>query len=598
MSKLINTLLVVFSIVITCKGFAQNSNSVLIHSHNDYLQNVPFWVAFSNGLNSIEADIFLVNDSLMVAHTKAEINKKYTLKNLYLNPLKNAIANHNSSITNLNLFLDVKQNAEKTLTKIISVLNEYPSIVKHPDIKIIISGSRPASKYYKNYPDFIYFDHQNLNEKLSPENLKKVAMVSTSFKDFSKWGGKGRLTHTDYRRVDSVIKIAKKYNKPFRFWATPDSKTAWRTFIDLGVNVINTDMPNRCSNYVNSLEKNRKNFTLKSPVYKPTFKLDGANKKVKNIILLIGDGNGLSQISAATFANKGELTLTQLKNIGFIKTQSADDFTTDSAAAGTALATGEKTNNRAIGTNIYGKPINSITDVLSNNGYKTGIITTDEITGATPAAFYAHQVDRSMDFEIASDLIKSNLNFFAGGGQASFKNVNLSETFEIFPLNEIEFTKAKRVGVFFSENSVPSIMTGRENLLANTTEKAIKFLNKSNEPFFLMVEAAQIDSFGHHNNTEGIVTEAIDFDRAITEAIKFADTNQETLVIITADHETSGFSVSSGDVNHSIIEGDFISYDHTATMVPIFAYGPKSNEFQGIYENNEVFSKIFKVINK
>ncbi len=578
-------------------AFSQNKKSALIHSHNDYLQNVPFWTAYANGLNSIEADIFLVDNSLKVAHTKEEIIATNTLEVLYLNPLQDALEHNKGEIQNLNLLLDVKVNAIATLNKIISVLEKYPDIINHPKIKIIISGSRPVSSDYKNYPHFIYFDHQNLGEELSPENLKKVAMVSTGFYNLSTWSGKGRLTHNDYNRVDSIIKIAKKYKKPFRFWGTPDSKTAWRTFIDLGVDIINTDQPNKCSSYIKKLFKNRKAIHNRSEIYKPNFSIDQRREKIKNIILLIGDGNGLSQISAATLANNGALTLTQLKSIGFIKTQAADDFTTDSAAAGTALATGQKTNNRAIGTDVNGKELKNITEFLFDKGYKTGVITTDEIMGATPAAFYAHQIDRGMTDEIANDLLKSKLNFFAGGGGYAFKESKLSNTFNLLALDDVNKTTSNRVGVFLSDREVPSIIDGRKNLLAKATKTAINFLGKRKQPFFLMVEAAQIDTFGHHNNTEGIVSEAIDFDTAITEAIKFADHNKETLVIITADHETSGFSVSSGDVITHTIEGDFINYDHTATMVPVFAYGPQSQEFQGVYENNELFTKIINVLN-
>ncbi|HEX9600859.1 MAG TPA: alkaline phosphatase, partial [Mariniflexile sp.] len=133
---------------------------------------------------------------------------------------------------------------------------------------------------------------------------------------------------------------------------------------------------------------------------------------------------------------------------------------------------------------------------------------------------------------------------------------------------------------------------------ANATKHGLDYLKKKNNPFFLMVEAAQIDSFGHANNTAGIVAETIDFDKAITEALIFADENPGTLVIVTADHETSGFSIPQGNIETHKIEGDFNTHDHTGTMVPLFAYGPQSQEFQGVYENNEVFFRILKVLNK
>lgn len=156
--------------------------------------------------------------------------------------------------------------------------------------------------------------------------------------------------------------------------------------------------------------------------------------------------------------------------------------------------------------------------------------------------------------------------------------------------------KKDKVGYFISEGQVPAILKGRGNVLSEAAKNGIEFLHAKNKPFFLMIEGAQIDSYGHENEVSGIVTEGIDFDRAVTEAIKFADDNEHTLVIITADHETSGFSIPQGNLESKMIEGDFTTHDHTATMVPIFAYGPQSQEFQGVYENSDLFGKLLHVL--
>ncbi|TXE07194.1 alkaline phosphatase [Seonamhaeicola algicola] len=579
---------------------SQNNTKTLIHAHNDYLQNIPFWNAFSNGATSIEIDVHLKNNKLYVAHTQNEIDTSRTLETLYLKPLQTAMQMKLSNINTLQLMIDVKSNAHKTLNKIIKTLKLYPAIINHKNISIIISGNRPNPKLYNNYPNFIWFDHQDLNQKLSTESLNKVAMVSLDFKKYSDWNGKGRLTHEDYTNVAAIISKAKKLNKPFRFWGTPDSKTAWKAFIDLGVNVINTDLPFQCVSYTKTLANRIYNATtITSKVYKPHFKYDGKQQPVKNIILMIGDGNGLTQISSAALANGGQLSLTQLKNIGLLKTQSADDFTTDSAAAATALATGTKTNNRAIGTDPYGKTIKNITEILNEKGYSTGIITTDWVTGATPASFYAHQKDRSQTSLIANNLITSKLNVFIAGGGSIFRRKSVNKTFKmVHNINAIATEKSDRVGLFLSGQNLPSVMQGRDNILANATKNSLAFFEKKEKPFFLMVEAAKIDSFGHANDTNGIITETIDFDKAITEALKFADKNPDTLVLITADHETSGFSIPHGNLKTHSVEGDFTTHDHTGTMVPIFAYGPQSNMFNGVYENNDVFHKILKCILK
>jgi alkaline phosphatase len=565
-----------------------------IHAHNDYLLKVPFWEAFSSEANSIEVDVFLKDNTLYVTHSEADILENRTLENLYLNPLQQVLQLGLNNSKNIQLLIDVKSDAYKTLHKIVEVLKNYPNLTASNKILFIISGNRPKPSEYKNYPDFVNFDYQSL-DNISLDAWERVALISLDYSKISKWNGKGRFTKSDKQKIINTIEAAHKYHKPFRFWGTPDSKTAWRAFSDLGVDFINTDMPFACHQYVKNFKKHTYVNKLFSEVYTPTFKNDQKKKPVKNIILLIGDGNGLTQISAATFANKGALTLTQLKSIGLIKTQSSDDFTTDSAAAGTALATGEKTYNRAIGVDSTETPIKNITEILQKHHFNTGIITTDNITGATPSAFYAHQKDRDDVSKIAKDLLKSELNLFVGGGKNKFKSFG---EFEILKSPKaIGISEKNKIGFFISDTSVPSILEGRGNILAEVTLHSLEFFKTKKQPFLLIIEGAQIDSYGHRNDTKGIISEGIDFDKAITTAIRFADTNEGTLVIITADHETSGFSIPQGNLKTNEVEGSFTTYDHTGAFVPVFAYGPHSNEFSGVYENTEIFHKIMSLIN-
>ncbi|NHN24878.1 alkaline phosphatase [Flavobacterium jejuense] len=578
-----------------------SQNTTYVHSHNDYSQAVPFWNAFSAGANSIEVDVFLKNNTLYATHSKADIIEGRTIENLYLEPLQKVVSLKLGDNQNIQLLIDVKSEAYKTLDKIIEILKKYPDLIKNNKIGFIISGNRPKPDDYKNYPEYITFDYQSL-DPISDEAWEKVALISLDFAQFSSWNGKGRLIKEEKEKIIAVIKTAHSYKKPFRFsnkmlfrfWGTPDSKTAWKCFVDLGVDFICTDHPFACINYVKSLPQRVYTNQVFSEVYTPSFQYDQKSKPVKNVILLIGDGNGLTQLSSATLANKGSLTITQLKSIGFIKTQSADDFTTDSAAAGTALATGQKTYNRAIGVDTYGNPLINITEIAQKNHFKTGIITTDDVTGATPAAFYAHQKDRGEEYKIAQDLLKSNLNLFIGGGKNQFKDFG---NFEILDSPKmISESKSNKIGFFMSDKAVLGVLEGRANLLAEVTANSLIYFKAKEQPFFLMVEGAQIDSYGHMNKVSGIVSEGIDFDKAVTEAIKFADANEGTLVIITADHETSGFSIPQGDLKKHQIEGGFTTQDHTGTLVPIFAYGPHSDEFAGVYENNEVFHKILSIL--
>ncbi|HEA20555.1 MAG TPA: alkaline phosphatase [Pricia antarctica] len=572
---------------------AQNSASSRIHSHNDYLQNVPFWKAYAAGASSIEADVFLVNDTLYVAHTIEEIDIGRTLERMYFDPLKEVLMLGLEGPNQLQLLVDIKSEPYATLEAIVNSLKKYSSISQDNAISITISGNQPKLPDYLNYPDNIFFDYQSLNAIENTAILNKIALISLSFKIVSEWNGKGRLTADDFNKVSQAIDKAHALGKPFRFWATPDSKTSWKVFSDMGVDFINTDMPFECAQYLNTLPDRYYQNSEFSEIYRPTFATDGSDKAVKNVILMIGDGNGLAQISATALANKGSLSLTQLKNLGFLKTQSFDDFTTDSAGAGTAIATGKKVPNRAIGTGNAGVHEENIMELLSKRGFVSGIVTTDEISGATPSAFYAHQTDRSMTEEILNDLLKSPLSLFISeGNRDTIKNNAMGEYAMLASLDEVANYKKEKVGYFTNGNTT----SNNNSQLAAATDSALQFLKNKDKSFFLLVEGAKIDTYAHENSIGGVISEGISFDKAVTASLKFADSNPGTLVIVTADHETGGLTLPQGNAEKNEIEGDFTTHDHTGMMVPIFAYGPQSDEFQGVYENTEVFNKILKIL--
>lgn len=160
-------------------------------------------------------------------------------------------------------------------------------------------------------------------------------------------------------------------------------------------------------------------------VYTPTYRTDGSGGKVKNVILMVGDGMGLAHMTAALHANGGDLTIARMRHIGLVKTQSHNRYITDSAASGTAYATGHKTNNGSLGVDSEGNVLSNMTEILSSKGYATGIVTTDKISGATPAAFYTHQPRRSMTREILSDLIRTKALFVAGSSVSLFENIGV-----------------------------------------------------------------------------------------------------------------------------------------------------------------------------
>ena len=194
-------------------------------------------------------DVFLKNNTLYVTHSESEINKKRTIESLYLTSLEKLISSQLYSINKLQILIDIKSDPKNTLNKIVQILNQYPQIINQKNISIVISGNRPDPEEYEYYPDFIFFDHQSLDPLVKQKMWSKIALISLDFGKFSNWNGKGSMTAKDYKKVDSVVRIAHQYGKPFRFWATPDTKGAWKTFRILGVNYINTDHPAQASNY-------------------------------------------------------------------------------------------------------------------------------------------------------------------------------------------------------------------------------------------------------------------------------------------------------------------------------------------------------------
>ena len=340
--------------------------------------------------------------------------------------------------------------------------------------------------------------------------------------------------------------------------------------------------------------------------YHPTYSSDGADFVPKNIILMIGDGTGLAQIASGYFANNEDLTYFNLKHLGWVTTRSATDFTTDSAASGTAYATGQKTYNYSIGMDVNKRPIPNIPERVAGKGIISGVVSTDDLNGATPAAFFAHQENRGMTDEIWADMPGSVLRYFAAGSKEKFEKrpeatqKAIQKAFTVvYSLDDPACKTADRLGVLPPAVETGYIVKGRTDFLPKATRQAIDFLNARTEKdkgFFLMVEGTRIDKACHSNDFPSAVKELLDFDKAIAEAIKFADEDGNTLVIISADHETSGLVVWDGDPSKGNVEGVHISGSHTATPVPLFAYGPHAQDFMGVQGNEQVAQKILKLL--
>ncbi len=336
----------------------------------------------------------------------------------------------------------------------------------------------------------------------------------------------------------------------------------------------------------------------------------GDPEKPVNIIFLIGDGMGLSSVSTAFYYGEGVSAFTRFENIGLQQTSTAREKVTDSAASGTALATGTKTYNGAIGVDTTFAPHQNIVELTSGLGWSTGVIATSTISHATPASFFSHVRLRIMEDEIAAQLLDSDIDFFAGGGLNKF--IARRDSINLLPIAaekgfQVDTVKlaapgtletGKKYGFLLAREEMPPMPFGRGDFLPDATRLAIDHLSQNPEGFFLIVEGSQIDWAGHQNNTPYLVAEMLDFDKTIAAALDFAEKDGNTLVVVTADHETGGVTLAPkvneerGYPDYSDIAPVYATTQHSATLIPVFAFGPGSEQFRGIYQNTDIFLKM------
>ncbi len=343
---------------------------------------------------------------------------------------------------------------------------------------------------------------------------------------------------------------------------------------------------------------------------KSTMISDEEPRPAKNIIFLIGDGMGLNQVSAALYSNNNKLNLEQFTTIGLHKPYSANGLITDSAAGATAFACGIKTYNGAIGVNADTVPCYSILEELKSRGFATGLIASSTIVHATPAAFISHQPLRVFYEAIAADFISSDIDLFIGGGKKYFDRREEDERdlyqelqkkgYIVSDYSQEELKNitpiAKRPFAYFTADKHPLTHAAGRDYLPGATTLALYFLERrSDKGFFLMVEGSQIDWGGHSNDGPLMVEEALDFDQAVGEALKFAKKDGETLVIVTGDHESGGLALNPGSKMNEL-QLAFTTNGHTGVMIPVFAYGPSSELFGGIYENTEIYMKMRRAL--
>ena len=381
---------------------------------------------------------------------------------------------------------------------------------------------------------------------------------------------------------------------------------------------------------------------------------EGTDDGAKSVIFLIGDGMGYAQLTAARWEKAGgdqpsyqptlknyqttRLYMDEMEYAGHMSTHSLDSWITDSAAAVTALATGQKTYNDVISVGnitahgeiigrenatLYAVPLKTILEMANEAGKATGVVSTSRITHATPAGYYAHVAFRDWENDIALQCINSDMEVALGGGASKFFLDNRSLLEEAVTLgwtvvrNESELVAVdpaateRLLGIFtdshmsYELDRDPAV----EPSLAEMTETAIEILSKDEDGFFMMVEGARIDHAGHARDYKRIVNDTLAFDDAVKAALDYAAKNPDTLVVVTADHECGGlvlgantneyiegwapnfgsgaYPVSDSYADLNILE----EASHTSVDVPLFASGPMAIEFsRGLVDNTEVFT--------
>lgn len=357
--------------------------------------------------------------------------------------------------------------------------------------------------------------------------------------------------------------------------------------------------------------------------------------KPSNVIYLIGDGMGFGAVSSLLLTVEEETGFEMNAVIGLNETCSANNYVTDSPAGGTALASGTRTCNGFLGVDPDSVQLESILKKAQKMGKKTGIVVNTTLTEATPGSFYAGVTSRKESYKIAEQFTQSGVDVAIGAGLSAFINrpdsidmtaVLIEKGYDVYLdwKNVLDSESEKFVGILDmsdvhrrnkSSKKTAGAADGAEVCLAaqlaatgsnvDTTRfsepteylekacmKAIAQLSKNApEGFFLMIESAIIDGYGHNNDSEGMIAEMQEFDRTLKALVQYVNTHPNTLLVVTADHETGGTGVTykSHPVNEP--EGlrlNFSTKGHTGTVVPIFAYGAGAEKFGGIYKNWEI----------
>ena len=356
------------------------------------------------------------------------------------------------------------------------------------------------------------------------------------------------------------------------------------------------------------------------------------NKKAKNVILLIGDGMSASQITSYRLLKEGpngRIAMDRFPISGIVLTHSADAIITDSASSATAYSTGSKTKNSYLGVDKDGQILENLTEKLDDFGFISALISTSEVTHATPAAFSSHVDSRRDTDEISSQMLESKVATILGGGRNFFlppekggkrkdKRNLLEEAKKSHKIlthkNQLDISNInpseKILGLFANEHLRDEQAPGNHaseptltEMLKFSLERAEAAVENRCRGSFIMVEGSQVDWAGHANNIDYLERELGELDEATRYALEYAKKNQNTLVVVTADHETGGLLIEP--IALSYYTGNNIKFSfntaigggsHTGVPVPVYAYGPGAINFSGTLDNTDVYHAILNAL--
>jgi alkaline phosphatase len=345
-----------------------------------------------------------------------------------------------------------------------------------------------------------------------------------------------------------------------------------------------------------------------SPNPYDTVKVDepAQDAEIRNIILMIGDGMGLEQVSCAWVLNHGKLNLDNMPVVGLSRTYCTDKVITDSGAGGTALASGFKTAYDHVGVTPDTTNLNSIFVYAKEKGMATGVAVTCHFADATPCDFCCHNEYRYNQEDLIADYVDCGVDYLSGGGTDWFTEVHRTDG-----RNIIEELSAKGYNVALSEEALMKaqlpafgilspdnlpVAEKRGDLFRHTVARGLELLSQNENGFVMMIEGSCIDDWLHGNDIHYAMEEVMDFDRTLGDVLQWAAADGHTLVIVTADHATGCLTLRDGSIEEGTIGVSFASESHNGIAVPLYAWGPGSAQFTGIHENAEYGQMLIDLI--